>query len=230
VQKLLKNLLDRAAALALLTTLAPVILVIAAAVKLSQGGPLLYRELRLERGGRPFAILKFRSLDSAGGSSVAPDNDPRILPLARHLRRWRLDEIPTLVNVLMGHMSLVGPRPLSLPHSRRVAPEILAQLVSVRPGITGPAALAFIADDLVLGDYAEPESLYFEYILPAKVEMELDYLAHWSLLVDLKLLGLTLLQFWSPGARERSEQRVRSLLAERVVPETAAVVSVAGDD
>jgi lipopolysaccharide/colanic/teichoic acid biosynthesis glycosyltransferase len=216
VQQLLKNLLDRAAALILLAALAPVMLAIATAVKLGQGGPLLYRELRMGRGGQAFSVLKFRSLESTEGSSVAPDNDPRIFPLARGLRRWRLDEIPTLVNVLLGQMSLVGPRPLSLSHTRYVAPEILTRLVSVRPGITGPAALAFIADDLVLGDYPDPESLYFEFILPAKLEMELDYLTDWSLLQDLKLLGLTLLQLWSPRARERSRARVRSLLARRV--------------
>ena len=112
-------------------------------------------------------------------------------------------------------MSLVGPRPLTAAHAAALTEAQLDALLSVRPGVTGVSALAFAADDEILAGQPDPEALYLARILPAKAALEQDYLAHWSLWLDMVLLGRTLLETWSPRARRRSRERVSRLLAEQ---------------
>jgi lipopolysaccharide/colanic/teichoic acid biosynthesis glycosyltransferase len=204
--------------LALLLT-APLQVLLLLWIWLASGRPLLYRETRLGKDGRPFRILKLRTL-AAGTSqqcSIAADNDTRITAPGGALRRTRLDELPQLWLVLTGSMSLVGPRPLSPGHAACVDPASLEQIQSLRPGCTGAAALEFIADDEVLAgwaenlDHAQLEHLYLKAILPRKVATELDYVEHWSLALDIKLLARTFSSLL-PGRREASRQRVRSIL------------------
>ena len=134
--------------------------------------------------------------------------------MGRFLRRWRLDELPQLFNVLTGDMSLVGPRPLPPRHADALAAEQREALLRVRPGITGPASLAFIGDDAALSRRPDPERDYLEKLLPAKVALELEYLQSWSLWSDIRVLAQTLTQLWSPAAHRRSMARVKQLLGD----------------
>lgn len=213
MQRFLKALLEWPLALLMLAVSAPLLAVIAGVILATAGRPVLYRETRLGRHARKFRLIKFRTLTRADGPSVAPENDVRIFPAARYLRRWRLDELPQLINVLRGEMSLVGPRPLSEKHADRLGDEHRNRLLSVRPGITGPAALAFLADDAVLSECEDPEGVYLSTLLPAKVALELNYIEGWSLLLDARLLALTLIQLWSKAAREKSCERVARILS-----------------
>lgn len=213
MQRRIKWLLDRLLALLLLVALAPLLLAIALLVLVTSGAPVLHREPRLGLAGHTFTLRKFRSLRSAAGPGIAADDDARLTRVGRLLRRWRLDELAGLANVLTGDMSLVGPRPLSPRHADALPDTQLSALLSVRPGVTGVSALAFMADDEVLAGRPDPEALYLARILPAKAALEQDYLAHWSLGLDLQLLGRTLLETWSPRARRRSRERVSRLLA-----------------
>lgn len=215
MQRRIKLLLEWPLALLLLILSLPLLLVLSLIILLSDGRPVFYREQRLGRGGRPFTVIKFRTLRRNGDRSIAPDDDTRIFPAGRLLRRWRLDEFPQLVLVLKGDMSLVGPRPLSLPHAARVDAERLSRLLSVRPGITGASALAFLADDAVLKGQENAEAIYLDRLLPAKVDLERDYLDHWSLAVDARILWLTLLQLWSRTARDHSREKVTRILSTR---------------
>lgn len=211
-QRDIKAVMDRSVALFLLVVTAPLLVALAALVWAADGPPVLHREPRLGRGGRLFILRKFRTMTHGSGASVAPDNDPRILPVGRFLRRWRLDELPQLCNVLAGDMSLVGPRPLPRYHAATLPDEALGHLLIARPGITGPAALAFMGDDAVLGVQPNPEQVYLEKLLPAKVAEELEYLEQWSLWTDLRILAQTVARLWSPAAHRRSRARVAKLL------------------
>jgi len=209
-----KRLLDITAALSGLLLLAPVLLALALLVVLGSGKPVLHREQRLGRGGHLFTLYKFRSLRFGTGelSSVAPDNDSRITIPGRWLRRWRLDELPQLYNVLRGDMSLVGPRPLPPHHARAIPAANLRRLLSVRPGLTSRAALQFLAEDAVLARRAGPEKVYLEHLLPARVEMDLHDLTRATLARDLGTLWTTLATLWSRRARDESYRLVIELV------------------
>jgi lipopolysaccharide/colanic/teichoic acid biosynthesis glycosyltransferase len=215
VQRAIKWLFDRLVALLLLLGMSPILLVIALVLRASTGAPVLYRQTRLGLHGRPFTLLKFRSLTTEAGASIAAEDDARITKPGAHLRRWRLDELPGLINVLTGSMSLVGPRPLTREHASTLHPGERAALLSVRPGVTGVSALAFLGDDAALSHRENAEALYLERILPAKVELELRYLDSWNLWRDLSVLARTLLQLWSRAARRQSRENVTRLLEEQ---------------
>ena len=208
----IKTLLEWMLALALLLLLALPMALVALIVLVADGVPILHREQRLGRHGRRFTLAKFRTLRSSDGASVAPVGDSRIFPAAAPLRRWRLDELPQLLNVLRGDMALVGPRPLPARHAEALPPETRSRLLQVRPGVTGRSALAFLGDDVALGGVDDFEERYLRDVLPAKVALDVDYLDHWSLGADFALLAQTLRQIVSRSARERSRDRVRRLL------------------
>lgn len=209
-----KRLLDIVAAGVGLCVFFPLLALLALLVLVTDGPPLLYRERRVGRHGRLFRLYKFRTLRPgiAGGRSVAPEDDPRITPVGLWLRRWRLDEFPQLVNVLFGQMSLVGPRPMPPSHAVALPRETLDILQSVRPGMTDPAALHFLAEDAVLAGQDDPEAVYLARFLPAKAAMEVESLAHRSFAGDLRILARTLALLWSPAAREASASAMRQLL------------------
>jgi lipopolysaccharide/colanic/teichoic acid biosynthesis glycosyltransferase len=177
---------------------------------------VLYREYRLGRRGVPFPQYKFRTMrpGSAGQRTVAPEDDPRIVGAGRWLRRWRLDELPQLFNVLCGHMSLVGPRPMPCAHAERLPPGQRDTILSVRPGLTDAAALLFLAEDAALAGRPDPEALYLECLLPAKARMQVDSLRRWSMRGDMHLLWQTLMSLWSPAARAESARAMHKLLAD----------------
>jgi lipopolysaccharide/colanic/teichoic acid biosynthesis glycosyltransferase len=210
-----KRLLDILAAGLGLCLLCPLLLLLAMLVLCTEGWPLIYREERVGRDGKLFPLYKFRTLrtGSSDERSVAPEDDPRITGAGLWLRRWRLDEFPQLVNVLVGHMSLVGPRPMPPTHAREIPPSQLSIVLSVRPGITDPAALHFLAEDAVLAGQEDAEILYIERFLPAKTNMQIKAVQQWSFSGDIKTLAQTLRHLWSRDAREQSAHAMRKLLA-----------------
>lgn len=194
-----KRLLDLAFAAAGLLLLAPLMLGIAVCVRLDSPGPVFFRQVRIGRGGVPFRIHKFRTMraDAASsGPALTVGADPRITRIGRLLRRTKLDELPQLIDVLAGTMSLVGPRP-EVPRYVALYPEVVRRRVlSVRPGITDPASITYRDENALLAGAADPERVYVEQILPAKLCAAVAYVEHRSLHGDLRLIGATLRAVW----------------------------------
>lgn len=188
----MKRLFDIAAAGLGLLLLWPVLLAAAVWVKLDSPGPVLFRQTRVGRFGVPFTIHKFRTMRVAPGAAITVGADPRITRAGHRLRQTKLDELPQLWDVLRGTMSLVGPRP-ELPKYVELYPaDLRERVLSVRPGITDPASLAFSHEAELLAAAADPEREYREVILPAKLRLSADYAARASLATDLRLIVATL--------------------------------------
>ena len=190
----MKRLGDLFVAGTLLVLLGPPLLALGLVLLLGQGRPVLFRQSRIGRNGVPFDILKFRTMRSPqpGEAQVtAGDADVRITPIGAALRRRRLDELPQLWNVLRGDMSLVGPRP-EVPRFVEPNDPIWQAVLSVRPGITGPDALAFRNEGEALAYSTDPEAHYREVLLPAKLQIQAQYAAERSVLGDLRILFRTL--------------------------------------
>ena len=179
---------DGLCAAAGLILLSPVLAGAALAVKLSSPGPVLHRAVRVGRAGNPFAMLKFRTmvLGAVAGPGITSAEDPRVTPVGHVLRRWKLDELPQLVNVLRGEMSLVGPRPEDPRYVARYTPE-QRRVLRVRPGLTSPASLRFSREESMLTG-EDWETAYLQRILPAKLSEDLEYLEHRSARSDLTIL------------------------------------------
>jgi len=213
-QYALKRTLDIGGAVFVLLLALPLILAIALWVLLLSGAPVLHRELRVGRNGRPFTLYKFRTLKpgTAMESSIAPEDDPRITRAGLPLRRTRLDELPQLFNLLTGDMSLVGPRPMVQRHAAALDSAIREEVLSVRPGVTDPASVLFFAEDAVLAGRPDAEAEYLQRLLPAKARVQLDYLRHWHPWLDIRIIFQTLTRVWSPRARADSMRRVQAIL------------------
>lgn len=192
---MLKRTLDIVASLAGLALLAPLFLVVAIWVRLDSSGPILFRQERIGRFGRPFRILKFRTMSarqSEGAPLVTSAADPRITRAGRWLRRAKLDELPQLLNVVAGDMSLVGPRPEVARYVAHYPENVRKQVLSVRPGITDMAAIEFRHEQDILAASADPERTYVEAILPRKLEIYQDYVRRQSVALDLRVILRTL--------------------------------------
>jgi lipopolysaccharide/colanic/teichoic acid biosynthesis glycosyltransferase len=190
-----KRLFDLVVSLAALVLLAPLLLLLAVWIKLDSPGPVFFRQERVGLHGRPFRIHKFRTMVAdapARGPQITVGRDPRITRAGAFLRARRLDELPQLIDVLRGAMSLVGPRP-EVPHYAALIPaELRAQVWSVRPGITDPVSLKFADESAVLAAQADPERHYVEVLLPAKAREAAAYAAQATLWSDLRLIVRTL--------------------------------------
>jgi lipopolysaccharide/colanic/teichoic acid biosynthesis glycosyltransferase len=200
----------------LLLLVAPVFLLIAALNQLLTRR-VLFRQTRLGLGLQPFVLLKFQTMvDGADReSSVTVHGDARTTPLGRVLRALKLDELPQLINVVRGEMTLVGPRPLT-PNEIAAVPRPLAEAVYRRPpGLTGISAIAFVDEERVLARAADPYRAYFEEVLPRKLALELAYVQRRTWLTDLVILVTTPLAPFVPALR-------RVLLA-RLTPEWAGL-------
>lgn len=192
---MLKRAFDIAAAAAGLLFLAPFFLVIALCIRRDSPGPVFFRQERVGRGGRPFRILKFRTMVAdapARGPALTAGEDPRITRAGAFLRRHKLDELPQLVNVLRGDMSFVGPRP-EVPRYVALYTPAQRAVLAVRPGITDPASLTYRHEADMLAGARDPEELYVRTILPAKLERNLAYLARRTFLGDLAIIAKTVL-------------------------------------
>ena len=190
-----KRLLDLLLAGLGLLLLAPLLAAIALWIKLDSRGPVLFRQERVGRHGRTFLIHKFRTMAlgaPARGPQITVGADPRITAAGRVLRRYKLDELPQLWDVLRGAMSLVGPRP-EVPRYVALYPEEMRRLLlSVRPGITDLASLHYRDESAVLARAADPERAYVEEVLPAKLALSSRYVREASLAGDLRLILATL--------------------------------------
>jgi lipopolysaccharide/colanic/teichoic acid biosynthesis glycosyltransferase len=189
----MRRCLDCAAALAGMALLSPLGLLIGAAIKAEDKGPIFYLHPRVGRNFSRFRLLKFRTMvagaDRMGGQVTVAD-DPRVTRVGHFLRRYKLDELPQLINVLRGEMSLVGPRPESERYVTLFRARY-AQILRHRPGITDPASLAFRNEEELLAG-GDPERIYTEEILPRKLALSAKYLADRTMLSDLKILVQTL--------------------------------------
>ena len=192
VAKRLFDILGSAVALLLL---APLLLLVAVAVRISSPGPVLFRQVRVGQHGVPFRIHKFRTMRvdaAARGPEVTVAQDGRITQVGRFLRHFRIDEMPQFLDVLRGAMSLVGPRPEVPRFVAHYPAAMAARVLAVRPGITDPASLAHIDEAALLAGAVDPERAYIERILPAKLALQADYAARATLGTDLAVLGHTL--------------------------------------
>ncbi len=181
-----------AAALGLLL-LSPLLLMIAVAVRLSSRGPILFRQERVGRGGRPFVMLKFRSMRMhAGGAQITRSGDPRITAVGRLLRKTKLDELPELWNVLRGDMSLVGPRP-EVPRFVDLGDPSWQTVLAVRPGLTDPVTLSLRNEEELLAKASgDPEEYYRNVLQPRKLRGYAVYLHGRSWWTDVKVLAKTM--------------------------------------
>jgi lipopolysaccharide/colanic/teichoic acid biosynthesis glycosyltransferase len=178
-----------------LLLLAPLLLAIAVAIKLDTPGPVFFRQERVGRRGRPFRIHKFRTMTHAPaqpGLPITVGADHRITRVGRWLRARRFDELPQLIDVLQGTMSLVGPRPEVPRYVAHYTPEQRAKVLSVRPGITDPASLAFKDEARILAAAPDPERAYIEDVMPQKLHHAMAYAEHASAWTDLCLIARTL--------------------------------------
>jgi lipopolysaccharide/colanic/teichoic acid biosynthesis glycosyltransferase len=188
----LRRAVDVVAAVAGLLLGAPLLLAIAIAVRLSSRGPVIYRQERVGRDGVTFRICKFRTMVAGAdraGSLVSGEADPRVTRVGRRLRRSRLDELPQLLNLLRGDVTLVGPRPEVARYVAHYTPAE-RKLLCVRPGIVGPGALLFAQGQAAeLDGQADPERFYLQHQMHPRLELDLDYLAHRGFWRDLTLLA-----------------------------------------
>ena len=192
---LIKRALDISSALIGLLCLWPVFLVIAVLIKRDSQGPVFFRQDRIGKDFRPFRMYKFRTMVGDGlgqGSQITAGDDPRITRVGYLLRRLKLDELPQLINVLRGEMSLVGPRP-EVPQYVEVFRADYEEILSVRPGMTDWASLAFRDEAAILGGSANPEEMYMRIVLPAKLELGREYVRRASLAGDVTVIVQTLM-------------------------------------
>lgn len=191
--KLLKYIFDRTMALIGLLFLWPVLLVVALLIKCQMPGPVLFVQQRVGRNGVLFKCHKFRSMTTIhGGSSVSVAGEARITQLGAKLRKYKLDELPELWDVLIGNMSFVGPRPDVPGYADQLQGEDRI-ILSLRPGITGPATLKYRNEEELLATVENPVQYNNEVIYPDKVRINRYYAEHYSFMDDLKMIFCTVL-------------------------------------
>jgi lipopolysaccharide/colanic/teichoic acid biosynthesis glycosyltransferase len=196
VYRALKRTLDVVASGAGLVILSPLFLLAALAVRLDSRGPVFFVQQRVGRNFVPFGILKFRTMvvdAEARGGQITSGHDARITASGRWLRKTKFDELPQLLNVLRGDMSLVGPRP-EVPKYVEMFRDDYATILAVRPGLTDPASIKYRDEAAVLAASSDPERAYVERVLPDKIALARDYVAQASLFGDLRLLVQTFLR------------------------------------
>lgn len=177
-----------------LLVLSPLFLILAVWIKLDSRGPVFYRQIRIGKDGRDFKLYKFRSMRTGSdkkGLITVGEKDPRVTGSGYFIRKYKLDELPQLINVVMGDMSLVGPRPevkryvdLYTPEQRRV--------LSVKPGITDYASIEYMDENIILGNAKDPDKEYVEQIMPAKIKLNMKYINNPSLTEYFKIIILTI--------------------------------------
>ena len=199
----MKRIFDIIMAATGLAMLSPLLLWVTWRIKAEDGGPIFYRGERVGLHGRKFRIYKFRTMvldaEKLGGSSTS-DDDPRITKIGKTLRKYKLDELPQLFNVLTGEMSLVGPRPEIKRYTDLYTEEQKA-IFTVRPGITDWASLWNSDEGAVLAGAEDPDKAFEELLQPTKLKLQLKYVRERSFWVDLKIIILTLLAVVSPTSQ-----------------------------
>ena len=190
-----KRLFDLLASALGLLVLAPLLLIVAVAIKLDSRGPVMFRQERVGRHGHTFRIHKFRTMthDPRGrGPLITVGGDARITRVGHLLRAAKFDELPQLIDVLAGDMSIVGPRPEVPKYVAMYPPALRDKVLSVRPGITDPVSLRFVDESALLASAADPEREYVEVVMPQKLAAAVAYAEHATLASDLRVIGQTL--------------------------------------
>lgn len=187
----MKRLFDLIFSLVGLLVIWPVLISVAFAIKLADGGPIFYRGVRIGKNGKPFRMFKFRSMvvhaDIIGGPSTAGD-DRRFTPIGIFLRKWKLDELPQLLDVARGTMSFVGPRPEVPVYVNMLTDEEKKIILSVRPGITDYASLWNFNEAEILHGAPDPEKVYQEKIWPEKKQLQIKYIKEQSFFRDISII------------------------------------------
>lgn len=190
---MLKRLFDLMITLPMLLLVSPFFLIIALLIKIGSKGPIFYMQTRVGINSRDFKIFKFRTMhinaDKAGLLTVG-GRDPRVTPIGFFLRKYKLDELPQLLNVLFGSMSLVGPRPEVRKYVDLYNAE-QQKVLSVKPGITDYASIEYSEENDLLAKSNDPEKTYIEEIMPAKLLLNQKYIAEKSIITDLKIIWMT---------------------------------------
>ncbi len=188
--KYIKRVMDIVAGVVFLGIIGPFLLVIALMVKLCDGGSVFYLQERVGRNFKLFRLIKFRTMIEGAdkiGPLITMENDPRITPVGKFLRRYKLDELPQLINVIKGDMSMVGPRP-EVEKFVLLFREAYSDILKVRPGLTDYAAIEFRNEESVI---AGNEKVYVEEVLPRKIELYYKYIQEVSFFTDLKIVFKT---------------------------------------
>ena len=179
-----------------LIILSPVLLVIALIIKFKDGGDVLFKQVRVGKSGENFEVLKFRTMvlnAEALGDKVTTGDDPRITPIGHVLRKYKLDELPQLINVLKGEMSLVGPRPEVPEYVEFYSDEVRNIVLSVPPGMTDRASIEFVNENELLSGSKDPVNDYKNKVLPIKLDYYVDYVENRSLYLDFSLIIKTII-------------------------------------
>jgi lipopolysaccharide/colanic/teichoic acid biosynthesis glycosyltransferase len=187
---MLKRVFDIAVSATALFLLLPLLLFLAFAVALSSPGGAFFRQVRVGRAGKEFGLLKFRSMrpgSEAKGQITVGGRDPRITGIGYFLRKSKLDELPQLINVFVGDMSIVGPRP-EVPRYVALYSAEQRQVLSVRPGITSAASIAYMDENELLGKSSDPDRTYIEEVMPAKLDLDIEYVRDHSFGRDLWII------------------------------------------
>ena len=190
---MLKRIFDIISSLFGLILLAPFMIIIAILIKIDSKGPVFFKQVRVTKNGREFKIFKYRTMrvGSDKYSQITVGKDSRITKVGDFLRKYKLDEIPQLINVLIGDMSLVGPRP-EVPKYVALYTEEQREILKVRAGITDYASIEFSNENDILANETDPEKAYIEKIMPRKIELNKKYLSEISVMTDIKIILLTI--------------------------------------
>lgn len=198
----MKRVFDLIVANLALIVLAPILFVIAVWIKVNSPGPVLFSQIRVGRYGREFVLWKFRTMYVASdkeGRPITCADDDRITGVGQYLRKWKLDELPQLWNIVIGDMSIVGPRPEVKKYVALYPSGSRERILSVRPGLTDFAAIQFRNESLLLCG-PDPEMVYREEILPQKIALYERYIDQQSILTDLHIIASTIRVIFFPGA------------------------------
>ena len=190
---MLKRIFDIISSLFGLILLSPFMIIIAILIKFDSKGSIFFKQVRVTKNGREFKIFKYRTMrvGSDKYSQITVGKDSRITKVGDFLRKYKLDEIPQLINVLIGDMSLVGPRP-EVPKYVALYTEEQREILKVRAGITDYASIEFSNENDILANEADPEKAYIEKIMPRKIELNKKYLSEISVMTDIKIILLTI--------------------------------------
>jgi len=196
---MIKRCFDIIVSLIAIIILLPILLLIALWIKIDSRGSIIYKQIRVGKGGRDFGIFNFRTMhpdSDIKGLLTVGGRDPRITNAGYLLRKYKLDELPQLFNVLKGDMSLVGPRPEVRKYVSRYSDEQL-KVLSVKPGITDFASIHYSNENEILAKSANPEQTYVQEIMPHKLALNLKYIQEASLMTDLKIIAATVMKIVS---------------------------------
>ncbi|HHV38505.1 MAG TPA: sugar transferase [Tepidimicrobium sp.] len=195
-QLVLKRLFDIVVSFIGLVFLLPIFLIISIIIKLDSKGPIFFRQVRIGKEGRRFKIYKFRTMivdAEAKGMQLTVDGDNRITRSGHFLRKYKIDELPQLINVLIGDMGFVGPRP-EVPKYVAMYNEKQKEILKIRPGITDIASIRYRDENAILAQSRDPEQTYINEIMPDKLRLNFKYIENMSVIYDIRLIFETVLK------------------------------------